>query len=413
MAATRLTFLSTGNPTGLKFTVEHGDDRALFELGIEHSPGGVPFSMGLRPRRGRLLPDLLAVGMAPPGTGVLGEWDGRTHLFVSHLHLDHCALAHCVHPSVPLFYPEAAEDLRSACDRVGHPRWRHPPGTAVPGRGRVTVGAIDVQFMVVDHDLPGAAGFLIRTPDLSIGYTGDHRWHGLHPEVTAAYCEAARGVDVLVQEGVTLGLSDEETGDLPAREHLSEAGVAEAFARLLDRVSGLVVVNLYPMNRERVHAFGAACAACGRRLLLEPQAATIAGWGPVLDGLESVVEAPGRHCVQLSFESLPALIDLGPPPGSVYVHSNGTPLGGFDPAFEVMRSWTRALGLEFVSISSTGHSRAADLERMVARVDPGVVLPVHSRHPEALIVPGVRRLVPESGRPYTTEELFRGSVRPA
>jgi ribonuclease J len=265
-----------------------------------------------------------------------------------------------------------------------------------------------VELVAVDHDLPGATGFLVRTPDLSLAYTGDHRWHGLHPEVTERFAEAARGVGVLLQEAVSLGWDppvEVGPGVVPGHDQ-AEEDVVRGFGEVLDRATGLVVVNLYPMNRLRVHAFGAACAARGRILVLEPRAATVADWPLVLDDVRSVLHDPRRYCVQLEFASLPALIDLRPPAGSIYVHSNGVPLGPYDPAYQVMRAWVRALGLELVSLGSSGHSRPADIVRMVQTVGPRVVLPVHSRRPEALLVPGVPALVPEVGRRYTARDLL-------
>jgi ribonuclease J len=408
--STGLTFLHLGNPTGLKFVIDHAGVRAMFEMGIEHAPGAMPFSLGLRPRPGRELPDLQAVGMAPRGTGVLGTWDRRTSLFVSHMHLDHVALARCVHPDVPLYYPQRMEPLRDACARAGYLDWRDPPGTPVPDRGRVRVGEIEVEFVAVDHDLPGASGFLVRTPDLDLAYTGDHRWHGFHPEVTERFAEVARGVRVLLQEAVSL------SWEAPPREEggpgpdASEEDLARAFGEVLDRARGLVVVNLYPMNRLRVHAFGAACAARGRVLVLERQAATMADWPLVLEDAGAVLHDPRRYCVQLEFSSLPTLIDLRPPTGSIYVHSNGAPLGPFDPAYRVMEAWVRALGLELVTLSSSGHSRPADVSRMVEAIGPAVVLPVHSRRPEALLVPGVPTLLPEVGRRFTAADLLNSPV---
>jgi ribonuclease J len=397
---TGLSFLNLGSPTGLKFVVEHGAARAVFEMGIEHAPGAMPFSLGLTPRPGRELADLQAVGMAPRGTGVLGSWDRRTGLFLSHMHLDHVALARWVHPDVPLYYPQRMEPLREACARAGYLGWRQPPGTAVPDRTKVCVGDIEVEFVAVDHDLPGATGFLVRTPDLAFAYTGDHRWHGFHPELTERFAEVVQGVPVLLQEAVSLGF------DPPAdARELSEEDVIHEFGELLDRSRGLVVVNLYAMNRLRVHALGAACAARGRVLLLEPQAAAMADWPLVLEDVGRVLHDPRRYCVQLEFESLPALIDMRPPAGSVYVHSNGLPLGPYDPTYQVMLAWVRALGLELVTLGSSGHSRPADIHRMVRTVNPGVVVPVHSRRPEALLVPAVPALIPEVGRRYTARDL--------
>jgi ribonuclease J len=403
---TVLTFLSTGNPTGLKFTVERAGTRAIFDFGLEHAPGRAPFSLGLEPRPGRELADLIAVGSAPRLEGVYEAWDGRTSLFLSHMHLDHTSLVPFVHPEVPLFYPEAMEGLRSAADRTGYLPWRQgPPGNPAGNRERVRVGEIEVEFVAVDHDLPGATGFLIRAPDLTIAYTGDHRWHGLHAEVTAAYAAAARGFDVLIQEGVLLGFDRPRAEGEAAPLRRTEAEVHAAFDALVEGVAGLLVVNLYPMNRERVNAFARSCAARGRRFLMEPVSAALAGWRDVLGDLDAIRFNPERYCVQLPYAQLPLLIDLEPPPGSVFVQSDGPPIGEYDPAWGVLNAWTQALGLVLTRISSSGHSRPADIVRMVESVGPGVVLPVHTQTPEALAVAGIPRLLPAANRPYDAGEL--------
>jgi ribonuclease J len=404
-ATTLLTFLNTGNPTGLKFSVEHGGRRALFDFGLEHAPGRAPFSMGLEPRPGRELADLLAVGSAPRLDGVYESWDGRTAGFITHMHLDHTALVRFLHPQVPLFYPAAMEDLRGAVEASGYLPWRRPAGTPLPDRRPLAWGEIEVTPVSVDHDLPGATGYLVRTPDLFLAYTGDHRRHGLHPELTAAFAQAARGADVLVQEGVLLEPpAATAPGAAPPPPRLTEHDVALGFGSLLESTPGLVVANLYPMNRERVALLAGAATARGRRLVLEPQAAAIAGQRDLLDVAE-VKADPARFAVQLSFENLPTLIDLAPPSGSVYVHSNGPPLGRFDPAYQVMEAWIEHLGLGYAHLGSSGHSWPADIDRMVREVGPRLVIPVHSRVPEALQVPGIRSLVPEVMRPYTAAEL--------
>jgi ribonuclease J len=406
--ATVLTFLNVGHPTGLKFTLEHRGRRALFELGLEHSPGAMPFSLGLRPRPHRELADLLAAGMAPRDSGVLGRWDGVTEVFLSHLHLDHTSLVRFVPPEVPVHYPAAMEELRRDCVASGHLRWRDPPGNPVPEGGVVRLDGIEVRFVAVDHDLPGACGFLVTTPELRLAYTGDHRWHGRHPELTAAFARAARGVDVLVLEAVGLGTLGEDGGDSRPEVHeLDEAQVEEEFGRVLSRTRGLALVNLYPMNRERVAALAAVCAAQGRHFLMEEEAAAMAGWSGCWDEgtLAQARREPSRFCLQLGFASLPCLIDLEPPPGSVYVHSNGIPLGDFDPTFAVVRAWVESFGLELAVVGTSGHSRPADLVRMVEMVRPRLVIPVHSRRPWALRVP-VPVLVPEARRPYAAPELL-------
>ncbi len=403
---TSIRFYSTGNPTGLKFAVEHGGARCIFDFGIEHAPGRALFSMGLRPRPGRELEDLRSVGAAPRLSGVYadGEWDGTTALFISHMHLDHTSLVRFVHPEVPLFFPAEMNPVRSAVDASGYLSWRAPAGTPVPDRRRVTWGDIEVTFLEVDHDVPGASGFLVRTPDLTLAYSGDQRWHGFRPEVTGAFAESVRGVDVLIMEAVAAGLEPRPAEGAPAPDALTEREVVDEIAAALAGTGGLAAINLYPMNRDRVTALGAAAAGLGRRLVMEPQAAAIAGWRDLLER-EEVASDPGGFLVQAGFESLPGLLDLPRPPGSLFIHSNGAPLGPFDPAFSVMEGWTHALGLELRRIGTSGHSRAADITRTITSVAPGVVLPVHSRMPEAVVAPGIRRLIVEPGREYSPHDL--------
>jgi hypothetical protein len=46
---------------------------------------------------------------------------------------------------------------------------------------------------------------------------------------------------------------------------------------------------------------------------------------------------------------------------------------------------------------------------MVSMIRPRVVLPVHSRAPEALVVPGVPSFLPEVGITYRVAELLAGT----
>ena len=407
-ATTTLTFLHTGNPTGLKFLVEHGEARCLFDFGREHAPGRALFSLGLEPRLGRELSDLLAIGAAPPLPGIYaGEpWDRRTHVFLSHLHLDHSGLVGHLGPEVPLFYPAEMEPLREAASRSGYLPWRTPVGTPVADGAEVRVSAIEVRFAAVDHDLPGATGFLLVAPDATIAFTGDHRWHGLRPELTARFAERAKGSDLLIQEGVSLGAPPPD----PAFGQLTEAEVIDGLRAVVASAAGLVIVNCYGMNRERVAGLAEGCARAGRVLLMEPQMGALAGWPGILGSPEPIRDNPRGYCLQLGFESLPLLIDLQPPAGSVYIHSGGAPLGPYDPAYPVMEAWVARFGLEFRSLNTSGHSAPADIARMVRSVGPRVVLPVHSRAPEALSVSGVPTFLPQAGVTYRVADILGGAT---
>ncbi|MDQ6919126.1 MAG: hypothetical protein M3Z98_07180, partial [Candidatus Dormibacteraeota bacterium] len=235
---------------------------------------------------------------------------------------------------------------------------------------------------------------------------GDHRWHGLQPELTARFAAEARGADLLIQEGVSLGYVPLDS----APPLLSEAEVIAGLQRAAAETKGLLIVNCYGMNRERVAGLAAGCAAAGRKLLMEPKMAAMAGWPGVIESPDPVRERPREHCLQLSFESLPMLIDLQPPPGSVYIAAGGAPMGAYDPAQAVLDAWIERFGLEHRVVTTSGHSRVTDIVRMVLTVKPRVVLPVHSRAPEALIIPGVPSFVPVAGTVYPVADILARRV---
>jgi ribonuclease J len=131
----------------------------------------------------------------------------------------------------------------------------------------------------------------------------------------------------------------------------------------------------------------------------------VAGWRDVLTDVSEVTHDPTEYCVQLAFQSLPLLIDLDPPRGSVWVQSGGTPLGPHDPAVNVLTAWLERFELELVNLGSSGHSFPRDLTRTVTEVAPGLVLPVHTRAPELLESGGIPRLTPVPLRPYSGGEL--------
>src|SRR5260370_33456576 len=90
------------------------------------------------------------------------------------------------------------------------------------------------------------------------------------------------------------------------------------------------------MNRSGVAGLAAGCAAAGDRLLMEPQMAAMSGWPDVLASTDPIRSDPRGHCLQLGFESLPLLIDMPPPPGSVWFQSGRSPMGPFGPAYAVI-----------------------------------------------------------------------------
>lgn len=441
---------------GTIVVVQEGIHRVILDFGTSYSPAEPYYDHRVQPRRRAVLREWLTLGLAPRLSGVYhrdlltdiglragpSEPPAETAVWVSHLHLDHDGLTGTVAPGIPVYSETDGARLAEALQEVG----QAPPGlprayVAAAAGEPVQVGPLRVTPVPVDHDLPGACGFLVETGSGTVAYTGDLRLHGAHPERTEAFmarAAAARPV-ALICEGTRLGEVDGGRG--PA---LSEPEVGPRIAEVVAASAGLAIVNLYPRHVERVAAVGAAAAAAGRRLALEPatarlltrlggslsgtavylpdeeQAALVRGrapaWLELLLGTASAAGAPvvgARHvraepqhwAIQMGYAMLPELVELQPPPGSVWIQAGGEPLGRFDPAHTILERWLARFDMQLASVHSTGHAAPADLERIVAAIAPRVLMPAHSRCPELLDLPGQSRLLPEYGTAYDLDQL--------
>jgi ribonuclease J len=405
-----------------KVVVEQDGFRVVLDMGadIPGREGLVRPPLRLRP--GTELRTRLRLGEAPPierlfrpaaveGTSVEGGADGRTALFISHAHIDHVGVLGWVDPAVPIHAAPETVQMLAALESAGQGL---EGGAAVvqpmAEDEPVAVGPLAVERVAVDHDIPGASGFLVHTEDGTVAYSGDLRLHGRHPERTERFAARAHGAAALVIEGTTL------SGD-PRVTVRPELEVDAAFADAVARTPGVVLVSVYPRDVERVTAFVQAAALVGRTVLWPPAvAAFLRAWGFTdvheLDdaALAAVRDEPSRFVVQLAVDSLDLLLDL-PLAASVYLHANGEPLGPFQAGWELLQQWLARVGVPFTSIGTSGHATPHDLHRVAELVAPGVLYPLHSADPYRFVPPpGTLRVLAEYGRWY--EVAHRSPSRP-
>lgn len=395
-----------------KFVVSQDGYRAVFDLGLFAPGPQQPLQPALRLEPGHELAARVAFGEAPrlPNLyrqGALEDLecggDGRTALFVSHCHVDHMGLLGWVDPAVPVYAAPETVAMVSALEAAGQPlEGGSPELNALPEGQVVPLGPMTIERVSVDHDVPGASGFLVRTDDGVLAYSGDLRLHGRHPDRSLQFADRAARATALVVEGTTLSFD-------PATVFAPEAAVDKAYDRALGRTPGLVLQSLYPRDTERVAAFIEIAASHGRQVLWpEEQAKFLSAYGlagvRALDqgALEEAKALPHRYAVQVSVEDLPRLLALPLGPSSSFVHANGEPFGPFQqPKWDILQDWLRRLHVPFVPVGTTGHLTPADLEDLVALARPESVYVVHTADPYRLVPPpGTRRVLPEYGRSY-------------
>jgi ribonuclease J len=427
---------------GNKVLVEDGPDRILFDFGPSFSPRREQFYVDyLQPRSSSPVKDLLEFDLLPRVEGLysaeaLADSDLRyvppeVHaIFVSHAHADHAGYLSLVDPEIPVHVGEGTRDLLAAIETSTPMRYGSHAFRTFRDRSPVRIGRLEVVPYPVDHSIPFAYGFLVRTSEGTLVYTGDFRHHGPRASDTHEFFRAANE-----ERPAALLIEGTRAGPDP-RRNLSEAGVRSEVDRLLERHRGLALACTYPRDVDRLATLFAAAKSAGRELVISARTAYLltalaprwgAGAAPVPGTTEGVVvyarrkkryytwEKPfleralsaeevgakgDRYLLALDLMHFPELIDLRPPKGAPFIHSMSEPFSEDDVDDRVMHNWLDHFGLTFHQMHASGHASERELFDIVRSVHPATVYPIHTEHPEAFRAagPGVR--LPELGEAY-------------
>jgi ribonuclease J len=436
---------------GNKVLVEDGPDRILFDFGPSFSARAEAFYVDyLQPRTASPVKDLLEFDLLPRVEGLysreaLADSDlpyraPEVHaIFVSHAHADHAGHLRLVDPKIPVYLGSGTRRLLASIEattpsaKYGEHDWR-----VFEDRAPVRIGRIEVVPYPVDHSIPFAYGFLVRTSGGTLAYTGDFRQHGPRAADSHRFFEAvaAERPNALVIEGTRAGPDP--------RANLSEPGVRAGVDRILARTADLALACTYPRDVDRLATLYAAARMAERTLVVSARTAHLlaevaplfpAGVVPVpgrspelavyarkkkrvfrweepfLDGAldASDVRTEGRrYLLALDLLHFPELIDLRPPRGVPFVHSMSEPFTEDDVDDRVLHNWLEHFGLVFHQMHASGHASGAELFEVIRATAPGTVYPVHTEHPEAFAAAGPRSCAPELRRPYAIDTGTKG-----
>ncbi|AMM54974.1 RNA-metabolising metallo-beta-lactamase [Pyrococcus kukulkanii] len=308
-------------------------------------------------------------------------------------------------------------------------RWRPELKLARSNRVRkIRVGQIvsveewdfpwEVKAYPVDHSIYGAVGYVI---DGVIAYTGDFRLHGERRALTKKFIKEAKNASVLITEGTRINRED---------FNVSEDEVYENALGIVEEANGLVVADFSPRNFERLETFKKIAKKTGRELVITSKdayflhALTLAEGVNYLEGVRiyenlkadprkwelwvferygelkvtpgEIRESPENYILCFSFYDMPHLLDVMPS-GGVYIYSSSEAFTE-EQVFSFLRlwNWLQHFGFEVYGfkvlrdgrpvfekgLHASGHASREDLIRVIDKVDPDYIIPVHTENPE-------------------------------
>jgi ribonuclease J len=426
---------------GNKILVEDGPDRILFDFGPSFSDRWEQFYINfLQPRSTSPVKDLLEFDLLPRIEGLYSEealhgsdLDYRppeVHaVFVSHAHLDHAGHLDLIDPKIPVHVGAGTRQLLDTIQTAGTQKYGEHDWKVVPDGAKVTIGHLEVEPIPVDHSVPAAYGYLIRTRAGTIAYTGDFRMHGPRAAQTHTFLERAKA-----ERPVALIMEGTRAGPDP-RRNFSEAGVRQGVDALLHESDRLALVSCYPRDIDRLTTLYRAAREAGREFVVPVKTAHLlasmaAALGPEVpvpgrsEGLrvyarskkktfkwerpflDDAVDAAyirrrgSEILLSLDLPHFAELIDVRPPSGSPFIHSMSEPFSEDDVDDQVLHNWLDHFGLGFHQYHASGHCSGSELAHVAREISPAVVFPVHTEHPEEFAGFGPKSVPPVKGTRY-------------
>ncbi|BDR60001.1 MBL fold metallo-hydrolase [Lactobacillus xylocopicola] len=343
--------------------------------------------------------------------------------YMSHLHLDHSKAMNFLAPEIPLYAGPITAQMMAPLNEqgdfllpaAGHAASYVRPIIAAEYRKPIEVGDITLEIWPSDHDAYGATGLLIKTPDKVIAYTGDVRLHGYHPDWVHQFLAAAKGCAALIVEGT--GVSwPEEKHDEDSEEFTGPKNEQELTAEIVqlqkDNPKRQITFNTYPTNVERLLRI---IADSPRRVVLHAGRAHLLkelgkdypyyylpGEQKFAD-LKTELAVPYEELLnddhKYLWQAVGNYADLQA--NGLYLHSNAEPLGDFDPAYKPFLQDLANKRIEFKALRCSGHADEEELREIIGEVQPQILIPVHTLHPELEENPFGERILPKRNETIT------------
>ena len=429
-----LTFYGGANEIGgNKILLEDKGARIYLDFGQSFDFGQDFFLDYLQPRAAHGLEIYFEFGMVPKvpklysksmleRTDLKYEKPDIDAVFISHSHSDHVNHISFLDESIPVYIGhgthsilEAYHKLYSQFVDIGE----HTSLNFFKSGDKIKIKHLVIEPIHVEHSIPGAYGFIVRTSKGALVYTGDLRLHGPKSNMTHEFIQKAAKAKpyVMLCEGTRMG-SEQEHNYTEAEVEVKVDGII--------RASKGIVFGYYSMsNIDRFMSFYRATLKNKRKLVVDTKFAFILDslkdkipglpdvmtdenimvyfrlaksgaydekdyyvyerkYMPKMITFEQVAKIQNKLVMHMSFNKLMELVYIQPKNADYLYSSSEHFLEGEENEAErtVLENWMKHFGVQFHKAHCSGHASKDDLAFVVKTVNPKLLIPIHTEKAE-------------------------------
>jgi len=429
-----LTFYGGANEIGgNKILLEDKGARIYLDFGQSFNFGEDYFYDWLQPRSAHGLEVYFEFGLVPrvpklysksmlERTDLKYEKPDIDAVFISHSHSDHMNHLSFLDESIPVYMGHGTHRLLETyhtlysqfCD-IGE----HANLNFFKSGDKIKVKHLEIEPIHVEHSVPGAYGFIVKTSAGPLIYTGDLRLHGPKSNMTQEFVKKAAACKpyAMLIEGTRIGSASEH--------NYTEAEVEAKVESIIKESKGIVFAYFAMSNVDRFMSFYRAAVKHKKKLVVDTRFAYIldnlkekipglpdvmaddnimvyfklAKSGTYIDKDYSVYERKympkmitysevaknqKKLVMHMSFNKLMELVYIQPKNADYIYSSSEHFLEGEENEAErtVLENWMKHFKVNFHKAHCSGHASAHDLEEMVKAIAPKVLIPIHTQRAE-------------------------------
>lgn len=334
-------------------------------------------------------------------------------VIISHPHQDHFGLAKFIRPELPVVIGSDARSILETATLFSPAGASFKNTMPLKDRDPFILGPFKIIPFLVDHSAYDAYSLLIEAGEKRLFYSGDFRDHGRKAALFEKLIkDPPKDIDVLFMEGTTLGRESKD-------ESPTEDDLVFDYLNIFKKTRGLCLVWTASQNIDRIVTIFKACKKAGRQLIMDLYTAEIlratrndnvpqGTWEGVQVYLpefqrrdvkrkklfdlvnryrtnrifpENLAEEAGRSVLLFrprmagDLESAECLKEAR----LVYSLWEGYLKMDSQRSF---LEWLERSDIPMTHIHTSGHASVSDLKRFAEGLNPKVLIPIHTFHPE-------------------------------